>query len=453
MPPRTSLSALWQRGKRWLLTGDTRGDARDARRARAQARHWFGLRNRRNVQAMVRALFVANLLFWPTDLLVFGHSPRAFGAFLRGRAALTALLLLWGLGLRYSSLARRHTFAFNAVLGSLTSVLVGAGFGVASEPGDPFFHFGYWFAVGPLAVRLVPLWRAVSSGAAGAAYLLGFLCARPSFLGERHFGSSLLFFLFVELAVVVSGIALDELRTRDLYQRLELRRAARLLEVRVAEQTLDLRRLASLLEVSREQERLRIARDLHDELGQELTALRYAVKTMRVRYGTNDALGPDLEKVSSQLDRVSAETRRILAHLTPRVLDEQGLEAALRWLCQEVRDTGALTCELTLEGLDTPRPRGADDAVFRVVQEALTNVQRHAFARRASVRVRRAEGELTAIVEDDGVGLPEELSRNGLGLVGMRARAQSLGGELLLGAAAQGGTLLTLRLPLEGPAT
>ncbi|WP_079420499.1 PAS domain-containing sensor histidine kinase [Thiomonas intermedia] len=216
----------------------------------------------------------------------------------------------------------------------------------------------------------------------------------------------------------------------------------------------DLRQVASHLESVREAERARMARDLHDDLGQVLTALQMDVALLRRQFGASDST--DLFGNVDKLIRTAAEAgRRVAAELRPSVLD-LGLKAALRWMAEQYAKRYDLRVITDLSYLCE-----VDDLIatelFRIAQEGLTNVARHAKARQAWVRCVDAQGgQICISVEDDGLGYtPQHASpsRPSLGLRGMRERAAVFGGSFQLDASPHGGARVRVCMPVtEEPA-
>jgi PAS domain S-box-containing protein len=219
-----------------------------------------------------------------------------------------------------------------------------------------------------------------------------------------------------------------------------------------------LRRLHALsarVDQIREQERARIARDLHDQLGQALTALKMDVGELRRRLHAGDTAGVEqrLSEMGTFIDASVLDLRRVAHELRPALLDDLGLLPALQVHVAELQRRTGLVCTLAArvdEALLTPE-RAA--VLFRVVQEALTNVVRHARASHADVvvTVTRARRHASASVQDDGCGLPAKSQRNpsGVGLTMMRDRVQLLGGRVLVTRRRAGGTRVAALLPLE----
>ncbi len=216
----------------------------------------------------------------------------------------------------------------------------------------------------------------------------------------------------------------------------------------LAESREALRKLSASVVEAREEERRRIARELHDELGQRLTALKMELAALRgATAGSRDA---QIENMLGMVDETLASVRRISTDLRPMMLDDLGLHAAIEWLARDA--SKRLGIEVTAR-LDENEP-ALDDSVataaFRMVQEALTNVARHARASDVQIELRQVDGTLHIDVRDNGVGYPDDaLRREGsVGLIGMRERAALLGGKVELVNPPGGGALLRVRLPL-----
>lgn len=210
-----------------------------------------------------------------------------------------------------------------------------------------------------------------------------------------------------------------------------------------------LRRLQANVVEAREEERRRIARELHDELGQRLTALKMEVSSLAKRVGLQAADAP-VGSMLAMLDETVAAVRRIASDLRPLMLDDLGLNAAIEWL---VRDTARRTgIDISVQLSEAPESPGERlaTALYRMVQEGLTNVVRHAQARHVQVQLRRDGDAIELTVTDDGIGLPEPAAvrEDAYGLLGLRERVAMLGGTLMLENRPEGGARLAVRLPL-----
>jgi PAS domain S-box-containing protein len=212
-----------------------------------------------------------------------------------------------------------------------------------------------------------------------------------------------------------------------------------------------LRALAARLQSVREEERTSIAREIHDELGQACTAIKMDLALIGHKATKRQTrLRAKAESAIELVDGMIVTLRRIASDLRPRTLDDLGLPAALEWQAQEFESRTGMRCRVTLPQeplvLDTERAT----AIFRIFQESLTNVARHAKATRVQARLEREVHQLTFEVRDNGRGFdPEEAkARKSLGLVGMQERALLLQGELKLEGVPGAGTTMTLRIPL-----
>ena len=213
---------------------------------------------------------------------------------------------------------------------------------------------------------------------------------------------------------------------------------------RIAERDAALRQLSRRLLSIQEQERIRIAREIHDELGQALTAMKIDLQNA----GRDN---PAVRAISTGVDDIIDLVRRIATDLRPGVLDDLGVTAALEQQLRRVRESSGITTRLTVAEepqLDTLT--GA--TLYRIAQEALTNVVRHAAADEVEVSLSLRDGSAVLVIEDNGRGIaPEKLrSARSLGLVGMRERAELLGGTVEIETADGRGTVVTATLPLPG---
>jgi signal transduction histidine kinase len=229
---------------------------------------------------------------------------------------------------------------------------------------------------------------------------------------------------------------------------LELAQERDRLDREVARRTAELTELARHLQTVREDERAHLARELHDELGALLTAAKLDVARIRRMTRTAPDIDERLKHMSALLDQGIALKRRIIEDLRPSALSNLGLIPALEILTQEFAQRSGL--QLSLELADHPTDDGDRLALYRLVQEALTNVMRHAKAKQVRVTLGEAEGWLQLHIRDDGQGFnPEAVGAGHHGLLGMRYRIESLGGTLQLLSAPGRGTLVLARLPLR----
>ena len=221
-------------------------------------------------------------------------------------------------------------------------------------------------------------------------------------------------------------------------------------ETELRESQASLRELGGHQEQIKENERKRIAREIHDELGGLLTGIKAYVSVASSRVGDNAAAAPLLAEAMVQADTALDTVRRVIADLRPSVLDQLGVWDAIEWQASQLEAQTGVPCHCTIEAdLPTVGPDGGA-MLFRIVQEALTNVARHANASLVEIRARRDGDDLLLEIEDDGVGIAfARLSAQSTwGLRGMHERAHYLSGDLRFSKATDAGTVVTLRVPL-----
>src|SRR6266566_3361159 len=215
-----------------------------------------------------------------------------------------------------------------------------------------------------------------------------------------------------------------------------------------------LRALASRLLKVREEERTQIAREIHDELGQALTGLKLDIAWMRNRLPRDHEAVAQCASIIERIDQTSNAVRRIATALRPSVLDQLGLAAALEWQGQEFEArTGIdVVMELLVDGGELSDDLGS--SAFRILQESLTNVARHAHATRVTIRLEQTPTLLTLEVSDNGLGCTSGCieAKGSLGLLGMRERALACGGEFTIVGQANRGTTVRLSVPLPAGA-
>jgi two-component system sensor histidine kinase UhpB len=212
-----------------------------------------------------------------------------------------------------------------------------------------------------------------------------------------------------------------------------------------------LRDLSTHLQTVREEERTRIAREIHDELGQALTGMKMDLSWMAGKYKDHGAL---FEKIASTLQLVDATiqtVKKISSELRPGILDHLGLSAAIEWQAGEFQKRTGISCDVTCEPADIVLDKDRSTALFRIFQETLTNVIRHAKATRVKARLEEDDGVIRLSVQDNGKGITEQnISRpRSFGLIGIRERVRIFDGTVEIKGALNKGTILTINIPLE----
>ena len=202
-----------------------------------------------------------------------------------------------------------------------------------------------------------------------------------------------------------------------------------------------------LVEVQ-ESERLYIARELHDEAGQALASLMIGLRHLEQTAADRPPVLAQIKELKQIADRVLEDLHRLAMDLKPASLDHLGLVPALRQHTETIRNQHDLSVQFEVVGQIERLPDEMETAIYRIVQEALTNVVRHSHAQRAAILLERRTDSLLIIIEDDGIGFDSKFpAANQLGMVGMRERAEMLGGMLRLECAPAGGSTIVLEVP------
>jgi signal transduction histidine kinase len=219
----------------------------------------------------------------------------------------------------------------------------------------------------------------------------------------------------------------------------------------------ELATLSHQLMISQEAERKRIARELHDSVGQQLSAIKYTLERLEGRPRQDGETRVQIERAVTALQEAMDELRTIAMNLRPAVLDDLGAVSAVSWFCRQfAQNYPSLALREAVSVADAEVPERLSTAVFRSLQEMLNNVAKHARAREVVVTLTRAAGQLILEVEDDGIGIhrtgPDAASRSGRGLRNLRERASMTGGEFIVGNRPGGGGTRA-RIEWQLPAT
>jgi two-component system, NarL family, sensor histidine kinase DevS len=237
------------------------------------------------------------------------------------------------------------------------------------------------------------------------------------------------------LAVVIARV-LDAER-----ERLAAEGRLRAAELRAAERRETLRRVVD----AQEQERRRIARELHDETGQALTSVLLGLRLIEE---TSPEVRASVTELRETITNAIQELRAMAVELRPKALDDFGLEAAIDRLADTYARRTGIAIDVHVSGLDERLPGEIETAIYRIVQESLTNVAKHAGAATASVTVHRRSRAVTAVIEDDGRGFDPTVITPGLGLGSMLERAELVSGSIKIESRPDGGTTIAVEVPL-----
>lgn len=223
-------------------------------------------------------------------------------------------------------------------------------------------------------------------------------------------------------------------------------------EERIRDSRERLRNLSGRLQFLLEEERTRISREIHDELGQSLTALKLDLSLIRRRLASAglDEESAKIHELTQAVTRIIRTVQRISTELRPGILDELGVAAAIEWLAKDFQKRTGIGCKVTIQAWDTVFDDACSTAIFRVVQEALTNVMRHAAASHVDVILQEKGDTQILEVRDNGIGIMEGRisDSKSLGLIGIRERVYLLGGEVAISGEPGKGTLVQVTIPI-----
>ncbi len=417
-------------------------------------------------RVMTLVIFVSALVFWPIDYFWFPNDPVVQRAVSLWRFAALPIMGVTLLVTSIPGFGRRH--AYKLLMGCALACVATLSFFLSEIGGieQPWFHAALLMPFCVLPVQTPLRWRALLELAVLVAWLGTYFLRHPEYLDHVFLPSAIASFSFSAIMATACGHAIYVLVRSNFYQaralalrNVDLTRDNESLADQLAVRLDEVRRLTAHMDRTRDDERRRIAHELHDELGQLVTAMRLDVD----RCHRN--LEADLAKVREALSRLSESVdgqaslvHRIVEELRPKVLDDLGLVAAAEWLCNLLAKKSGVDIPFRAEPAVIDAPPEVASALYRVLQEALNNALKHARARTIEVTLRESAGTLTLIVSDDGLGLaaakarasarPAKVASGGLGLIGMRERARAVGGTVLLHSE-QRGTRVEVVVPMS----
>lgn len=437
----------WTDFRHWLVTGVSPG-LRVELAPDAAAMATFHAEQRRtgvkHARRLTGVLLTFNLLFWLTDASVFARVAGVQPALSEGRLTVSVLAVLILVTSRVRGVA---LFIWGWAAGLAICAVVGWTMGRIGGPSSAWFHYAYPFLSLPLIAWMCPLHRMAVSTAFFGSVTLSYFGPHPAHLADPMMWSAVSNLAYTALLNTLIGLYLDQFRLRlFLLNRSRLDTLDQLSE-RVRAQTRHIQALLDHTEAAREAERRALAAELHDEIGQVLTGLRLMVKAARERTDRATAR-PELEQIALMLQHGTRSLRGVLSRLRPQILDDMGLRAAIESLVETHQRH--VPIELTLGSDFRALPDAVETVAYRVAQESLTNVVRHADAGVVRLEIGIEGGVLRAHVQDDGVGFdPTQIEASRLGVLGMRERARAVGGGLTIETAPGEGTTVRLEVPLS----
>ena len=404
------------------------------------------------------------LAWWPLDLVVIPRAEHVpvFAA-LRWRALFVVLtgVLVFGVAKPAGDAALlAATVTYAAFSGA-----IGYSLGAAGPEGLQWFANA---AIAIIPVAFIPLRlraRVVASSLVSGTLVGGYVLSNADTLSTPGFASQVSFQVFAVLLSIAVGELWLRVTRHAFFQQLATQRANAELAAMtdslsdlVRERTSELQALAQHLSSVQESTLRRIARDLHDDLGQSMTAMRYALSRLSARAQRNSGEPVDLllADLAALLDGSTQSLRTVVASLSPRILEDHGLEAAAEWLCERVTENTGVPCVLESRAaaghsFESLAPQVAL-TMFRALQETTNNALKHSGATSIHVALALTSDDVTLAVTDDGRGYDAQADTLGFGIKGLRERVHELNGELRLDAEPGGGLKVLVRVPYESEA-
>jgi signal transduction histidine kinase len=381
---------------------------------------------------------LSSALFW---LISFPDRSPRLAQYLTFASALIALLAIIGYAYNVQYLYTVADFTAMSLMGAVSFLLFSIGIlSLRSEEGAMRILTSER-AGGILARRLI-LSAIVVPPVLGSVTLEGY---NHNYY-DTAFGIALLVITCMSIFALITFTVSNSLEGADSKRKR--------LEEKLETSREEFRELSTHVQSMQEEERIRIAREIHDELGQALTALKMDVSLMR------SSLTPEQESLRQRatgmltlVDSTIHAVQRISTELRPGMLDDLGLAAAIEWQAQEFERRTGTECTLEIFPHEIRTDQSRSTAIFRIFQETLTNVARHAAAQHVRIRLVQDPDTITLTVTDDGIGIStEDLSRSkSLGIIGMRERAKLLGGTLQITSVDLPGTVVKLDIPRYDP--
>lgn len=395
------------------------------------------------------------IILWPTDLRYWGTDLGLVVHLALFRLELLAMLLGYVALTRFVPVARRRPVLLASAVFTLAVFVVAREVSTFASPGSHFFASMYFISCTTL-VALMRFWhRVVVSFGISIAAFCGFFVRDTSYLDDPLLGSIIAQIVFATSFSVFVGHMVQRAHHKIFMQQAKLRekkdeieRLNASLEERVAEQTQELRALTQRIENVVEEERTFVAREVHDQLGQELTAMKFALAYARSRI-TDRAGSIAVGELEQLLDRTDETMRRILARLRPMVVEQLGFVEAAGLRLEALASAAGLDWELRVPPEELELEGILAAGLFSMFQEGMNNVVRHAEASTLTVSLEDEGDELVLTVSDDGVGIPRdhERSATSVGMIGIRERASAFGGSARWESPTSGGTRMIVRVP------
>lgn len=415
---------------------------------------WFNLR----VTTLVfSAIFFGTLFFGLTDHWAFVARPDLLPSFKAWRVLTTVgvFAVILAVQLEYRM---RRPWTINLLGGAIVATVMATTvlFSQMGRPEDPWI----WVNLGPMLFQIVLIMSPQRRLALNVVGFLGtvglFVVLSPAYTRYPLAKSIVLSLLFFAILFHLFGLLVAGILEQHFRQRIALKDLAESLEERLQIRNKEFRELYIREQTALEEERLRIARDLHDDMAQYHTALLsklYSLRQIQPKEKPTEEQKRRphhlLNEIQSLMEDYRERSRAALGGLRPKELDDLGLEASLSVMAQQFQTRTDIPVEWVVAPQRLPLPKEYQPHIFRFFQEVLTNIERHAQATKVEMSALLENQMLTCAVLDNGVGFDFQSESEGFGLAGIRERVDLLGGEFELASSTGSGTHVIVRIPLS----
>ncbi len=397
-------------------------------------------------------LLTQDALLWPTDFLVYPAGSSALVAVQTLRLMVAAVCIISLVGLKFAGAFRRRPVLFTMVM--LTISMAGVGW-VFGKTVDMRSHLVYEIYSMPIAAILiiVPLGlRILTTTLIVAAYLGAFFTAKPEFFTMHDAGGPVIWLLAAVSGAIVVGHVFYMLLWSNFHKQHLLDRAAAEHNRMLDRQAGDISALVRQLDSIEERERLNFAQEIHDELGQVLAGMRMEVDHlhMLVDNKKTDRIPESFRRLNEFFDSMNDSIHFIIHKLRPGMLEEMGLTATIKSGCATYQKRYGIYCNATISIEEESLSKTQVSNLYRIIQEAVTNVAKHANASMVDLDLYR-EGEFNVLkIRDDGQGFDTKQVKDGrFGLAGMRERTRQMNGTMEIDASEGKGTMIIIKIPIE----
>jgi len=398
---------------------------------------------------------IGAVLPWFTDFLFFAPDSPEFRGMFIVRSAIVLLTITTFAALRIVPQIAKHPYIIGIVVFSMATGVSGWIVGDAGGFDSPLAYAVYTTPLLTLVLFVELHKRILAALAILFSFFGALLLSAPDQLQHPFVGVVITWSGASAFAAVAAGHLVFMVLRTNLIQRRKLDDLTDHLQERVAEQTGEIRRLTTSVFKVQEEERLRISHDLHDELGQMLFRLNMEVEMMQHRNEqagqASSPFNDSLDLLKQLVEQLHEALDRILGALRPVVLESLGFDIAITRMARDISSNSDLATDVLFNAEVDDFSETAKTALYRIVQEGLTNIVKHAKATRALVEFRAEGDELLLTIGDDGKGFTGDASagKNRLGLKGIHERAKLLDGQVLMGDGLEGGTEILIRFPLK----